>query len=145
MTNYPKESFEVLKEILKEVKQNKVSSVIESELVVKDSNGLMWDKNGSDKEMTFADAEKYCKELTLGGFTDWRMPTRPELLTLVDDTKYNPAIKDGFKTRSSYYWTSTPYAGGSDGCWVVNFCGGHVYNYNRLSLDYVRPVRQYLN
>lgn len=148
MINWDRENNSLLKEILNEIKsKNEVINIgtlsDESvELVVKTPDGLMWDKNDSDKEMTFAEAEEYCKNLRLGGFSDWRMPSREELLTIVDLTKYNPAIKDGFNTKSSSYWTSTPYAGCSGSDWVVSFGGGGVYYSSRSSNYYVRPVRQ---
>jgi hypothetical protein len=55
---------------------------------------LTWDVRETD-ELTFAEAEAHIAKLnaeSYGGFTDWRLPTRVELLTLVDDTKWNPAI-----------------------------------------------------
>ncbi|HHW4678196.1 MAG TPA: Lcl domain-containing protein [Xylella sp.] len=33
-------------------------------------------------ELNNSEAEKACRELTLGGHTDWRLPTVNELLTL---------------------------------------------------------------
>jgi len=51
-----------------------------------------------------------CAALTTGGFTDWRLPSKKELLTISDygntpslDPLYFPNLK-------SYYWTSTGYA-----------------------------------
>ena len=39
--------------------------------------GLMWQKTDGG-EMTFEKAITYCDTLTLGGFTDWRLPTEAE-------------------------------------------------------------------
>ncbi len=47
---------------------------------------------------------------SLGGF---RLPTRAELSTLIDDSKYKPAHSSpvGISTRN--FWTSSPFVGGA--------------------------------
>lgn len=40
--------------------------------------GLMWQRSDGG-EMTFEQALTYCDSLTLGGYTDWRIPTGREL------------------------------------------------------------------
>jgi len=62
------------------------------------STGLMWqqdtarDDQGNYDTMTWEEALAYCESRTLGGHTDWRLPTIKELRSLVDYTRYNPAI-----------------------------------------------------
>jgi len=107
--------------------------------------GLMWQKEGSSDSMNHSDAEKYCKDSEIGDHSDWRLPTVEELLTLIDYKKNDPAIDPVFKAKSAYYWTSTPYAGGSGYAWVVGFFNGYTNWYLRDGDDDVRPVRQYLN
>lgn len=36
--------------------------------------------------MTYVEGETYCANLSLGGQSDWRVPTRIELVSLVDYT-----------------------------------------------------------
>lgn len=105
--------------------------------------GLMWAKEGSEKYMNFKEAEAYCKDLSLGGHKDWRLPTRKELLSIVDDTRYNPAIDPVFKCLSDWYWTSTKFAEDSDYQWIVDFGSGSSDWHDRSSSGDVRPVRQY--
>ena len=94
------------------------------------------------KEMTFKQATEACKKLNLSGKKDWRLPTREELLSIVDLTKYNPAINPIFaNTHSSWYWTSTPYAWVAGGAWYVGFGYGGVSSFGKGGNDYVRPVR----
>ncbi|UZW62725.1 DUF1566 domain-containing protein [Lysobacter enzymogenes] len=61
------------------------------------------------ERVDYAAAEKACTELGEG----WRLPTRVELLSLVDDTRYDPAIDtERFPdTRSGAYWAGTEYKG----------------------------------
>ena len=78
----------------------------------------------------------YANNNALCGYTDWRVPTREELLSIVDYGTYNPAIDTDYfpNTVSSWYWTSSPYASDSNNAWLVYFGNGNgsdVYrNYN---------------
>src|SRR5664280_1209916 len=47
---------------------------------------------GTAGTYTWQLAINYCEGLTLGGFSDWRLPNFRELQSLTDMTKYNPAI-----------------------------------------------------
>ena len=67
-------------------------------------------------------AKAYCENLTFAGSSGWRLPTIEELLSITDDTKYNPAIKDGFKyVDSGNYWSSSSLISYSSLAWYVNF------------------------
>ena len=66
-------------------------------------------------------AEAYC------GATDWRMPSREELHSIVDYSRQNPAIDvDYFPSTLSWpVWSSSPYAYGSSYAWDVHFSNGY--------------------
>jgi len=98
--------------------------------------GIDWGPS-SDKRMNWEDAEKHCANL--GG----RLPERFELASLIDDTKFKPAVdKDVFPdTVSDYYWSGTTYAYWTDGAWIVYFIDGYVYVDVKTYSYYVRPVR----
>jgi hypothetical protein len=93
-----------------------------------------------NNKMTYAEAVKYCYDLNFAGFDDWRLPTANELLSITDDTKYNPAINKAFKNvayetnskgkkRYHWYWSSSRYAGNSSSTWIVYFDkGGAVWD-----------------
>ena len=63
--------------------------------VVKDDiYKLMWqDGDLSPHEMTHDEAVHYCENLNSAGFNDWRLPTIKELLSITDDTRFEPAAK----------------------------------------------------
>ena len=93
--------------------------------------GLMFSKATiTEVDVTQHRAEDLCRELRLAGHADWRLPTRAELLTLVDRSRYNPAIDTTFfpDTHNDWYWTSTACAWSSSLAWCVDFsdgqCGG---------------------
>ncbi|MHC6216791.1 Lcl C-terminal domain-containing protein [Stenotrophomonas acidaminiphila] len=113
------------------------------ETVLDTSTGLEWQAIPFADSMKHADAVQACAELRLGGHDDWRLPTRAELLTLVDDTRYSPAIDtDAFpNTPNTWFWTSTAYAGDKDCAWFVGFdLGGSAFG-GRDSHGRVRAVR----
>lgn len=47
-------------------------------------SGLIWQVDKSDKFSTWKEANIYAESLSLGGFNDWRLPTREECLSLTD-------------------------------------------------------------
>lgn len=91
----------------------------------------------SKNYMNYSKAEEYAKEK--GG----RLPTRSELQSLVDITKYNPSVDTAVfaDTKSEYYWTSDKYAPANNYRWVVGFCYGDVGCGIEDSSIVVRPVR----
>ena len=81
-----------------------------------------------------------------GGYSDWRLPTREELRSIVDYGKYIPAINTGYFPNtgsSSYwsYWSSTPLAGSTGDAWYVYFAYGDDNNSYKSSSYYARAVR----
>lgn len=97
-------------------------------MVVDQSTGLTWSRgNVPGGRMNWAKAKEACTALRLGGFTDWRLPTIQELLTLIDYERHEPAINtDFFQCESSWYWTSTPAHSSPGGyAWIVHFSGGY--------------------
>ncbi len=68
---------------------------------------------------------------TNGGFaghTDWRLPNKNELESIVERRCWNPAINAAVfpNTPSSWYWPSSPAAGNSANVWLVDFNSGRV-------------------
>ena len=119
------------------------SDAPEWEAVLDTTTDLMWSAQET-KEMPWAECVEAAPALRDAGFSDWRLPTRKELLTLVDDTRAGPAIDTAFfpDCKSDWYWTSTPYASSPSGCaWVVNFNNGYSSWYGQGGEGFVRAVR----
>ena len=113
-------------------------------VAVKDrSTGLIWSRyNIGDESYKWAKAKEVAAGVDLCGWKDWRLPTRKELLTLVDDTRSSPAINtDYFDCKSDWYWTSTEAAQSSGYAWSVDFYGGNSNWSYRYSGGFVRAVR----
>jgi hypothetical protein len=76
---------------------------------------------------TQADAILYCAHLHLGGHCDWRLPTRIELVSIVDVTQQGAAINGSAfpGTPAAIFWTASPYQPSAGNAWYVNFGGGN--------------------
>jgi hypothetical protein len=69
---------------------------------------LMWQKGDNGKEVSFEEAENYCKSLRLGGYTDWRLPNPDERDTaLVIELMMRRHSRDAY-AFFDLYWSSNP-------------------------------------
>jgi len=59
--------------------------------------GLVWAANDSGKSVTWSRATKYCRDLRLAGYADWRLASLDELETLVVNGAYDPGRADDAK------------------------------------------------
>ena len=111
--------------------------------IVKDSvSKLEWQDDAVGSTMTWQSAITYCETLNIGGHSDWRLPNINELKSIVDRSKEEPTIVNGFgSTSSSYYWSSTTYESSKDRAWAVNFYSGYVGYYGKGNDGYVRCVK----
>jgi hypothetical protein len=103
----------------------------------------MWQQATAPGTYNWEEALTYCENLTLpaGGYSDWRLPNRNELQSIVDYSRFNPAIDTNFfsDTAAAYFLSSTS----SPAAWSVAFNNGTVYYWHKGSRGYVRAVRQW--
>jgi len=105
------------------------------------STGLMWQLDSASNK-TWEQALAYCGELNLGAYTDWRLPTAKELRSLVDYSRYNPAINSTFpNTVSFYYWSATTDVAHAENAWSVLFYDGDDSDDYKGYFNNVRAVR----
>ena len=104
---------------------------------VTDKNtGLMWQK-ATVGPMNKNDAMNYVSGLSLGGHSDWRLPTRYELKRL-----YLSQCKSMMNVLNDWYWSSSLFAVDPDYAWGVAFDNGYVSCNCYVGDDqYVRAVR----
>ena len=106
----------------------------------------MWQQTSPNIASTWSQALSYCENLTLGGHTDWRLPTIKELRSLVDYSQGSPAISLVYfpNTLSDACWSSTTNSGSStDEARGVSFGNGEDTNHDKSGsyYVYVRAVR----
>ncbi len=115
--------------------------------IVTDMNTkLVWQDNNDTHSVTRnkANAKSYCEDLTHAGTSDWRLPSREELISIVDYTKSYPSIDSSFKfvVDGGIYLTSTEVAGSKDDAWYVEFRDGKsYYSANDSTVYNIRCVR----
>jgi len=86
---------------------------------------LMWAKYDNQGDITWHDAKKYCENIILSKYEDWRMPTIKELETL-----YDPSEK-GYKTTCGNWIKVNPAIQLSCGwVWANNALAITAYAYN---------------
>lgn len=109
--------------------------------------GLMWQKGQSTNPVNLAQATSDCSTLPAGGYSDWRVPTRIELMSLVDVQTSMPAIDTNYFPVTDWlaptdFWTSSAPAGSSGTAYAVAFNEGGPYYIRTDSSLSVRCVRR---
>lgn len=122
---------------------------LQGDVVVDHRTGLMWARefreftpgNVNDPRVAVEAAWKYCRDLELAGYDDWRLPTRLELFSIADLTRRKPAIDpelfpNTYTQKRSPYWTISPQPAENQ-FFVVCFEDGAI----SFDGDVTRPVR----
>ena len=126
------------------------------DVVLDNDSGLMWTRDANvGGTMDWTNAITYCSNLTHATYSDWRLPSMTEFSRnevqgatngLIDEypSANEPALPLGHpftSIQSSYYWSSTTYAGDTDLAWVVFLYYGHVSYPTKVTAYYVWPCR----
>jgi len=93
------------------------------------TSGLVWQQTTAPGQYLWGQALAYCEGLNLGDATDWRLPDRNELQSLVDYSRSLPSIDTTFfpyTNTTSPYYSSTTAADDSSRVWCVSFYDGNV-------------------
>lgn len=107
------------------------------------ATGLIWQK-GEQEKMRWEIADQFCQKLSLGGYKNWRLPSKQELMTLVERNMFNPCINRNFfpKAQPDNYWSSSKgTASVGSAAWMINFGYGEARFFNKYNKNLVRCVR----
>jgi transcription elongation factor Elf1 len=130
--------------------QRRVADIEKGKVWIDEETELIWElkqKNNIDETYTSDEALKFAEQLNkekYAGYDDWRVPTVKELQSLVDFTRYDPAIKEPLAKNIAVpycYWSSSPSISNHLNAWLVSFYRGDTYNRNWSSKFYVLCVR----
>jgi formylglycine-generating enzyme required for sulfatase activity len=113
-------------------------------VVVDRTTSLMWQRRAAPDLLEWADAQAYCRCLALAGHRDWRLPTRIELLTIVDYTRQDPSIDGAVfpDTPVTWFWTASTVANAPVAAWYLSFMDGNTHEGEKTTSYGVRCVRQ---
>ena len=64
---------------------------------------LQWqdDSDARSVKKSWQGAISYCEDLSLGGYSDWRLPNKNELISIIDYSTYKPAMDGVFQNTIS--------------------------------------------
>jgi hypothetical protein len=107
--------------------------------------GLGWQREVAPDALDWSGARAYCQCLVLGGHDDWRLPSRIELISLLDYTRQEPPL-DGQTfpgTPTDWFWTASPVADSDppQSAWYISHFDGNTHHATVDSTYRVRCVR----
>ena len=122
------------------------------------TTNLMWIKNGWRLDFfsaaTWAEANNKCKKFNLGGYSDWRLPTKEEWRSIIDSNKKNPALVEPnpFENIIGHmpYWTQTEFTyslkhtkskKGPLDTYTVLLYSGSINHQKKSEIAFILPVR----
>ncbi|MFW5443864.1 MAG: DUF1566 domain-containing protein [Methylococcaceae bacterium] len=111
--------------------------------------GQTWDGttcNGSSQAYQWTAALQVAETYTFAGYSNWRLPNKNELDSIVEEACNAPAINTLvfpviLLSFSSYTWSSSPYADHSYDAWAVDFYDGFIEYRQKTNGNFVRLVR----
>lgn len=121
--------------------------VMGGEAVLDKQTGLTWlrDADIAEKKMSWTDAVNFCQNIEIGTHRGWRLPTKREMITLLDTSQSAPALPVGHPflhvgTIGSTYWTNTEDRGDKEIVWIVKMNLGIVEQYLKIFGSFIWPV-----
>ncbi|MGB0866434.1 MAG: DUF1566 domain-containing protein [Granulosicoccaceae bacterium] len=104
--------------------------------------GLYWQRHAPSQQVSWADAKAYCANLSLSDIDNWRLPSRLELLSLLnyDNPRhaYDSPYFDAEPTVA--FWSGTVYDNMPSHVWIAQFGEGDMYCLMRVAQAHVRCV-----
>jgi hypothetical protein len=121
----------------REAQQHRLQQVEAAGVWTDPGTHLMWAKRDNGSDVTWQQATDDCRNLNLGGYSDWRLPTIDELQGIYDPSRnvagYGDCAKCTFHVKgnlqlSDFQWSSSPGSASGE-AWYFSF-----FNGNRISV-----------
>ena len=113
--------------------------------VLDKETGLVWARNANRGPYDWQGAINYCANVVISwAKKGWRLPTREELASLVEDGVTNPSLPSSHpfqNVQNDFYWSSTPHVSIIEYAWGVNMSNALVHRVGKLTNHRVWPVR----
>ena len=134
----------------------KTTDIVSNNKVWQDPDtGLIWQVEIEDKEYSWDESFEYAKRLNAenyGGYSDWRVPTKDELRTILTEESFeNPKsyigqtyikkpLLESMTMEWQWFWSATEYNNDSSEAWHVYFNDGYDCYFDKSDEGYVRCV-----
>ena len=118
--------------------------IIGEDVVVTDlATSLMWQKTYPASTYSWKNALKYCEDLTYAGYSDWRLPNKNELSSLLNYDKTEKPYSDfpDMPSSNAIFFSSSNGIVGLHLAWRVAFVIGDVDGGSKDADSLVRCVR----
>jgi hypothetical protein len=103
---------------------------------------LMWQRTlDVSRQRSWSEARDYCFKLSLAGLDDWRLPTRVELVSLLDFGRLQGSMIEATafpNTPGARFWTLSPF--GESEAWYVSFDANDVATEGSVEVGIVTHV-----
>jgi len=111
-----------------------------------DFNGATCHAYQKNNNLSYCNTEAFLNRVnqtSLCGHSDWSIPNRKILRSIVDYSRTEPAIDTNYfpATKTAGYWSSSPNSTISGYAWYMVFSGGYDYTYLTWTPNHIRLVR----
>ena len=127
-----------------------ILSAFNNDAVLDKETGLVWEKTPQAAAVSSSNSRMTCVNKAVGGRKGWRLPSLPELASLVDPSVASPGptLAQGHPfqaVQSASYWSSSPHADNATLTWGVGFNNGAVLGLSKAFDQRVWCVRGGMN
>jgi hypothetical protein len=121
-----------------------------SDAVLDKETGLVWEKSPATTAGNSSNARSTCANKAVGGRKGWRLPSMPELASLVDPSVASPGptLPQGhpfLNIQPSNYWSASAHVENPTLTWGVGFGNGNVLGVSKAFDNRVWCVRGGMN
>jgi len=105
---------------------------------------LMWKATDEAGTYTWANAIIQAEGLTYAGFSDWKLPNRLELLSIINHEEAGMIMQYAdFNLTPNFYWTSTTYSRGTTSAFHLVVGSAMSFSIAKTNTYCVRVCREF--
>ena len=113
-----------------------ILTAFNSDAVLDKETGLVWERSPQTTAVSSSNVRLACANKAVGGRKGWRLPSLPELASLVDPSVASPGptLSSGhpfLNVQSTNYWSASVHAENPALIWGVGFGNGAVLGLSR--------------
>jgi uncharacterized protein DUF1566 len=113
-----------------------ILTAFNSDAVLDKETGLVWERSPQTTAVAASNARLNCANKAVGGRKGWRLPSLPELASLVDPSVASPGptLSPGhpfLNVQSTNYWSASAHAENPALMWGVGFGNGAVLSLSK--------------